>query len=258
MEGASPSTPDFGRVAEAYDRLRPVDGNWWELFELLVCEGALLGQRVLDVGCGTGAFVAALAGRGARVWGVDPTPEMLARAREVVGRAGGLKQGRAEELPFKDVWFDRVVFRLVLHLVDRPRALAEAFRVLAPGGRVVAASFAPEHFDSYWLNAFFPRLLAIDRARFPSAEALAAELSRAGFAPGRPRSLRQQATLGREDALERVRGRYISTLRLLDDAEFSAGLERVERELPDTVETTIDWVVLAADRPREAGARLRS
>ena len=41
----------FGRVARRYDELRPADENWWELFELLVREGDLVGRRVLDIGC---------------------------------------------------------------------------------------------------------------------------------------------------------------------------------------------------------------
>src|SRR5919108_4370565 len=97
--GTSSSTPDFGRVAATYDELRPVDANWWEVFDLLVTEGDLLGRRVLDIGCGTGRVAAALAERGSRVWGVEPSPEMAARARE---RGVHVKVARAEQLPFKE------------------------------------------------------------------------------------------------------------------------------------------------------------
>src|SRR5215210_8056241 len=143
--------PDFGPLAETYDRLRPVDAGWWELFELLVELGRLEGRRVLDVGCGTGTLTSALAERGARVWGVDPSEEMLVLARQRAGRRIGLRLGRAEELPFKDAWFERAVLRLVVHLVDRALALPELARVLAPGGRVVLATFDPSHFEGFWL-----------------------------------------------------------------------------------------------------------
>ena len=245
--GKAPA-PDFGPLAEAYDRLRPVDENWRQVFELLVAEGDLAGRRVLDVGCGTGQLAAALTARGARVWGVDPSAAMLGQAARAAPRAG-FKEARAEALPFKDGWFERVVFRLVLHLVDRPRSLAEARRVLARGGRVVAATFAPEHFERYWLNSVFPAILEIDRRRFPTTEQLAHELREAGFEAVRIHTLRQHGGYAREAALERIRGRYISTLRLLDPADYAAGLERAERELPDSVEFTIDWVVLTAERP---------
>jgi ubiquinone/menaquinone biosynthesis C-methylase UbiE len=245
---AAASRPDFDELAEHYDRLRPVDENWWELFERLVDEGDLLGRRVLDVGCGTGAFAAALARRGARVWGVDPSREMLARVRKNAGATVGLKQGRAEALPFKDGWFERVVFRLVLHLVDRPVALGEAARVLDRCGRVAIATFAPQHFESYWLNRFFPDILAIDVERFPTTVRLDDELRAAGFGPARAKTFQQKGRLAREDALERIRGRFISTLRLLDEEAYATGLARAERELPEVVEFTTDWVLVLADR----------
>jgi SAM-dependent methyltransferase len=204
---------------------------------------------VLEVGCGTGRLAAALAERGARVWGVDPSAEMLARARTLAGRTVGFKQGRAEALPFKDGWFERVVLRLVVHLVDRPRALAETARVLAPGGRAAIATFVPEHFERYWLTTVFPGIAELDRARFPEPAVLARELSEAGFRSVRTRTLTQRVRLSRADALERIRGRYISTLRLLSDDQVAAGLARAERELPEEIESVLEWAVLSAETP---------
>jgi ubiquinone/menaquinone biosynthesis C-methylase UbiE len=240
--------PDFGLVAETYDRLRPVDANWWELFETVVAEGDLLGRRVLDVGCGTGRFAAALAERGAKVWGVDPSPEMLAQARRASAEAVGFKQAAAEDLPFKDAWFERAVLVLVVHLVDRARALGELARVLAPDGRAVVATFMDDHFEAFWLNRLFPTLAEIDRSRFPRPDQLANELREAGFGAVRRRRLVQQARVDRETALERIRGRYISTLQLIPEDEYATGLARGERELPDEVEYPLDWAILVASK----------
>jgi ubiquinone/menaquinone biosynthesis C-methylase UbiE len=203
---------------------------------------------VLEVGCGTGRLAAALAERGARVWAVDPSADMLAQARAAAGKRVGFKQGRAEVLPFKDGWFERAVLRLVVHLVDRERALPELARVVAPGGRAVLATFVPEHFEHYWLTTVFPQIAEIDRARFPEAATLAAELADAGFDPMRTRTLTQRVRLSREDALERIRGRYISTLRLLDEETVAAGLVRAERELPEEIESVLEWAIVSADR----------
>jgi SAM-dependent methyltransferase len=210
-------------------------------------EGDLAGRRVLDVGCGTGTLAAALAERGARVWGVDPAGEMLERARSTAGPGVGFKRARAEALPFKDAWFERAVMRLVIHLVDRSRALPELARVLVPEGRAAIATFVPEHFERFWLTPFFPAVAEIDRNRFPCPATLEAELESAGFASVKTRSLTQRRRLTRAEALERIRGRYISTLRLLDDETFAAGLARAERELPEEVETELAWAVVRAD-----------
>jgi ubiquinone/menaquinone biosynthesis C-methylase UbiE len=215
---------------------------------VLVREGDLRGRRVLEVGCGTGTTSAALVERAlCKVWAVDASPEMVEVARDRVPDGVGVKVARAEDLPFRDGWFERVVMRLVLHLVDRPRALAEFRRVLAPGGRLVLATFAPEHFTHFWLNGFFPSLEAIDRARFPTPEQLEVESSDAGFASVRFVRLGQSRVTDRETALARIRGRHISTFDLLDEDEIRAGTERAEHELPERVEYRLEWLIAVAD-----------
>jgi SAM-dependent methyltransferase len=246
--GLAPRRPDFGRRAPAYDRLRPADANWHELLEAVVRAGDLEGRRVLDVGCGTGLVAAALAGR-AQVTGVDREPKMLAVARRRLPPEVELRQAAAEELPFRDASFEAAVLRLVVHLVDRPRALAELRRVLAPSGRLVVATFDPAHFDAYWLNRLLPSLERIDRARFPAPGVLRAELRAAGFGAVRVERLRQRATIDRETALERIRGRDISTFDLLGEEEIRAGLERAERELPGRVEYALEWAIVVAEVP---------
>jgi ubiquinone/menaquinone biosynthesis C-methylase UbiE len=240
---SSTRRPDFGPLAATYDELRPADANWWELFELLVREADLVGRRVLDVGCGTGRVAAALAERGSRVWGVEPSPEMAARARD---RGVNVKVARAEQLPFKEGWFERAVLWLVAHLVDRPATFAELARVLAPDGRVAVATFDPEHFSRYYLNRLFPSLERIDRERFPEPPVLVQELEDAGFTV-RLLGLTQRAEIDREEALERIRGRFISTLRLLDDAEFERGFARADRELPERVDYELYWAIAVAN-----------
>lgn len=210
-------------------------------------EGDLTGRRVLEVGCGTGRFLAALAGR-AKAWGLDPSAEMLEVAR---GRAhgAGLKLGSAEELPFKDGWFERATMWLVVHLLDRPRAFAELRRVLVPEGRLAIATFDPSYFGGFWLNDYFPSMEQADRARFPSAQDFEDELAAAGFEAPRFVRLSQTGRLERADALDRIRGKHIGTFDLIGDEEYEAGLERAERELPDQLDYRVEWLVAVAVRP---------
>jgi ubiquinone/menaquinone biosynthesis C-methylase UbiE len=199
---------------------------------------------VLDVGCGTGRLASALQERGSRVWAVDPSPEMVELARK---RGVNAKLARAEQLPFKEGWFERAVLWLTVHLIDRPRAFAELGRVLAEDGRIAIATFDPSHFDRFWLNEVFPSLERIDRERFPAQDELMDELLAAGF---ESRAIRfpQRAEITRDTALERIRGRYISTLELLSDEEYRAGLARAEQELAETIEYALEWLVVIAVR----------
>ncbi len=238
------SKPDFARLAGSYDRIRPVDENWWEVFRFVEREADLPGRRVLDIGCGTGRLEAALVDR-AKVWGVDASPEMLEVARANVP-GGTFKEARAEELPFKDAWFERAVMWLSSHLVDRPRAFREARRVLGPEGRHAVVTFDPSYFATFWLNRLFPSMEEVDRERFSTAEELEAELLGAGFAHVPLTRVSQTGIHEREAALERIRGKHISTFDLISREEYEEGLARAERELPERIEYPIEWLIAVA------------
>jgi ubiquinone/menaquinone biosynthesis C-methylase UbiE len=100
------------------------------------------GQRVLDVGCGSGVLTEELARRvGAeQVSGIDPSPLLEACAERVPGAE--LERGTAEALPWPDDSFDAAVAQLVIHFMDDPAAgAAEMARVTRPGGVVAACSW---------------------------------------------------------------------------------------------------------------------
>jgi ubiquinone/menaquinone biosynthesis C-methylase UbiE len=173
---------------------------------------------------------------------------MLAEARRRVPSSVGLKLGQAEQLPFKSGYFDAAVLWTVVHLIERPLAFAELHRVLASAGRVAIVTFAPEHFRSYWQNEFFPSIAEIDLGRHPSPEQLTEELKAAGFEAPRVVRLLQASELSRELALERIRGRSISTFDLLDEDEIRAGTEKAERELPERVAYEVQYLLAFARR----------
>jgi len=150
-----------------------------------------------------------------------------------------------------------VAMRLSLHHLDRPRALAEAARVLVPGGRIAIATFDPDHFGGYWLNELFPSVAEIDRARFPGGTVLRAELEDAGFAGVRIEPLTQLGTLSRAEALERIQGHYISTLNLIDEGEYERGLAAAEAQIPEKLEYRLEWLVVAAEAPPLDAVRTR-
>jgi SAM-dependent methyltransferase len=102
------------------------------------------GEIILDVGCGSGfdLFVAGRrVGPEGKVFGIDPTPEMVALAAECVVRSGmtnvKVRNAGSESLPYSDNFFDIVISNGVLNLTTRKhRSFVEIYRVLKPGGRL--------------------------------------------------------------------------------------------------------------------------
>jgi ubiquinone/menaquinone biosynthesis C-methylase UbiE len=104
------------------------------------------GERVLEVGCGTGEIAMrakARTGATGSVAGIDPSAEMIAVARQKAARANldiDYRVASVEALPFADATFDVVLSSLMMHHLPKdlkPRALAEIRRVLKPGGRLL-------------------------------------------------------------------------------------------------------------------------
>ena len=112
--------------------------------------------RVVDVGTGTGRMLQLLADRASRAVGIDTSHSMLSVARanlEQAKASGGvtnweLRQGDVHSPPLDAASFDLVVIHQVLHYLDDPgRAIAEAARLVAPGGRLLVVDFAPHRHD---------------------------------------------------------------------------------------------------------------
>jgi ubiquinone/menaquinone biosynthesis C-methylase UbiE len=128
--------------ADAYEQMM---GRWSRrLAPLLIRFGGLSdGDRVLDVGCGTGSltFAAPEIANVAAVTGIDLTAAFVEfAALRNTDRRIGFQQGDARTLPFEDHSFDRAFSMLVLQFIpDAPRAVAEMRRIVRPGGTVTAA-----------------------------------------------------------------------------------------------------------------------
>jgi ubiquinone/menaquinone biosynthesis C-methylase UbiE/DNA-binding transcriptional ArsR family regulator len=110
---------------------------------------AMLGRnvgRLVDIGTGTGRMIELFGALASHAIGIDRSPEMLRLARAKLDGRGGweLRQGDISALPLNDASAETVILHQVLHFIPAPEAaLAEAARLLAPGGRILIADFAP-------------------------------------------------------------------------------------------------------------------
>ena len=174
---------DYTSTSRSYDQTRSATG----VEVILGCIGACvpLGDAVvLDAGCGSGNYAAAVAPRVGHLIGVDLNEAMLGRARDKL--EGAVREGRAEfhqgdlrELPVADAAVDAVMINQVLHHLPeedggdwphRRQVLAEVARVLRPGGVLVINTCLRRQLEAgYWFMALIPEVREKLAARHPDA-----------------------------------------------------------------------------------------
>lgn len=135
---------DFGRTAVDYERYRP--GFPESFFDRLVqLQWIAAGRRALDLGTGTGSLALGFAARGLDVTGIDIAPELLEVARQTAADhdlSAHFAVGRAEATGQNNATFDLVSAGQCWWWFDSDRAIQEAKRILAPGGRLLMCSFS--------------------------------------------------------------------------------------------------------------------
>lgn len=144
------------------------------------------GQHILDIGSGTGTLAVLLKRHysDVQVVGLDPDPKALRRAKTKLRRAGvsvQLDQGFADELPYREESFDRVLSSFMFHHLegqDREKTLKEVLRVLKPGGSFHLLDFVSDHGS----HGFLHRLVhSHAELKHNTDERILQLMSRAGF-----------------------------------------------------------------------------
>lgn len=218
----------YDNIAEDYSRFRESDSDVVE--KLILGSGISSASKILDIGCGTGNYASALQRRtGCQCWGVDPSPEMIRRAKTRNGNVS-FSVGFAEDLGFEDEFFDFAFSVDVIHHVDnRDRYFQEAFRVLRAHGRLATVTDSEDTIRRRMPLAFyFPEIIEHELIRYPTPSQLKIVAEEAGFEFMGDDIAETPFALTDTEKYER---KAFSCLRLISEEAFAAGMARMAKDL---------------------------
>ena len=219
---------DYDQIAAEYARHRQVHPE--VLKSLLAGVQPGPAARVLEVGCGTANYITAIAAyTGCAAWGIDPSEQMLAHAR-ARSSAVTFQVGRAETLDFPAESFDLAFsVDVIHHVVDRPASFREAYRVLCSGGRVCTVTDSEDIIRRRQpLSVYFPESVTVELNRYPRISDLDTAMRQAGFTPLSEQTVEYTFTT---TDIQAYRDRAFSSLHLISEAAFQAGIQRMEADL---------------------------
>lgn len=193
-------------------------------------------ERILEVGCGTGYWLEELSPLTRHVHGLDFSSGMLRQTRQRSGNFH-LTHGRANQLPFADASFDLVFCANAFHHFDQPDVvIAEARRLLRPGGAFAITGMDPRVQIRWYLYDYFSGTYETDLRRFPSSGTVTDWMIAAGFDNTEWRLVHQVAhdVRGRDALADHfLQKNGTSQLTLLTDEAYTAGLRRIESAIAE-------------------------
>lgn len=219
-------------TANRYDSARSLPTQtktlWLDALKSSIPEQEI--RKILDLGCGTGRFTAALGKAFAcAVVGVEPSRAMLKVAMSQGEPHVEWKQGQAENIPLESGVVDLVFMSQVFHhLVEPQQALREINRVLTAAGYLAIRNGTREYNKELaWLR-FFPEALEIEEKRTPSQQELKEAVCGGSFALISQRTIDQLFAASYDEYFEKVSRRGLSALIAISDEACQSGLQRFQ------------------------------
>jgi ubiquinone/menaquinone biosynthesis C-methylase UbiE len=224
---------DKTRMPSAYDAGRSyppaVLAFWLEVISRWVPQGTV--WDIVDIGCGTGRYSAALANHfDARVVALDPSEKMLAEARKKSSPRVRYEHASGEALPLADASMDLAFMSMVFHHFAHPdRVAQECRRVLRPTGAICLRACTVEPSGSYAYVPFFPGTRAIMNKSLTSRARIESVFAAAGFRLVVHERVPSQSAESWNAYAEKLAHRADSILVQLPDHEFEQGLTAVRK-----------------------------
>lgn len=251
---------NYDEIADTYDRRYAVDSldGIARTLERLALD--LDAERVLEVGCGTGRWLDALAATPGTVIGLDASPGMLRRAQE---RDKNLRLvcAHAERLPLAVGQFDLLfVVNALHHFAGQVNFIGRAWELLRPGGAFALVGFDPRAHSDWYLYQYFDGTYDLDVGRMPSSATLRRWLRETGFEDVAQRVVEEvDVTRRGREVLDDpfLQKEATSELALLSDEAYEAGLSRIKDAIKAAEQdggqvsftARIDFVLTSGRRP---------
>jgi len=135
----------------------------------------------LDIGCGTGNYTNALQKNGFQFIGIDPSKEMLEKSK-LKNNEIDWRIGSAENTGLPQNFVDGIIASLTIHhWANLKMGFSELHKVLKPNGRIVIFTASPKQMKGYWLNHYFPKMLADSIIQMPTFENVKTAMKLSGF-----------------------------------------------------------------------------
>jgi len=186
--------------------------------------------KILEVGCGTGSYINELHDRlSARCMGVDPSDQMLAKARSGSSRKIRFEKMSAESLSVKAGSFDLVFSVDVIHHAKGTLDyFVAAHKALKPGGKIYTVTDSEAIIKTRTLARYFPDTIRVDMARYPKIGKLRVDMKAAGLTKAREKTVTMKYKIA---DLAPYQAKAFSCLRLITGRAFKDGITRMEEDL---------------------------
>ncbi|WP_298417244.1 class I SAM-dependent methyltransferase [uncultured Kordia sp.] len=169
----------YDHIGNGYNNTRKADPYILERLQYHL--NAINEGLYLDIGCGTGNYTTKLHQRDTQFIGIDPSEKMLTNARKAHSDVIW-KQGKVEQLPLEDTSIEGIIGTLTLHHWDSlEKGFSELYRVMKSYANLVFFTSTPLQMKGYWLNHYFPKMLADSMIQMPSLEQITSAMHAAGF-----------------------------------------------------------------------------
>ena len=226
---------NYDQIASEYNQRYPTSQSWERGQALLDLARKFKAKNILEVGSGTGFWLDLLHQVTPQLYGIDYSAGMIAQARDQPAPLR-LTRGTASQLPYQSGTFDLLYCVDAIHHFGDSRAfIAEAFRVLKPGGAFAIIGHDPHSGESNWyIYDYFDTVYETDLARYPSSGMIKNSMKQTGFMDVEHHDVEHILNIHVGAGVLNdpfLKHNATSQLALLSEETYFAGIEKIKAEL---------------------------